>query len=188
MARYRVGGLRKEGPEGLLGDDLPVEQVSWDDAVGFCGRLSEKEGRRYRLPTEAEWEYACRAGLPTEAAPSTAKAGTTDPYAGAGKPEELGWYSENSGGGTHAVGKKMPNGWGLFDLRGNVWEWCEDGYGEYGAGGEAIDPKGLTREYLRVVRGGAWLYGRLSCRSASRDWALQSTRVNGIGFRAALDP
>ena len=117
------------------GDDYPATYVSWNDAVEFCRKLSEKEGLEYRLPTEAEWEYACRAG-------------TTTAYSFGDDASELGeyaWYRENAWDAgqkyAHTVGQKKPNPWGLYDMHGNVWEWCEDRYGVYHAGA-ATDPTG----------------------------------------------
>jgi formylglycine-generating enzyme required for sulfatase activity len=100
---------------------LPVERVSWNDAVEFCRKLSDEEGVEYRLPTEAEWEYACRAG-------------TTTAYSFGNDVAQLGeyaWYADNSENTSHAVGEKKPNAWGLYDMHGNVWEWCQDWFGPY---------------------------------------------------------
>jgi formylglycine-generating enzyme required for sulfatase activity len=126
------------------GPDAPVEMVSWNDCQAFC----EKAGGGLRLPTEAEWEYACRAGT---------QGGLPD------NPDELGWSIENSGGTTHPVGLKKPNAWGLYDMQGNVWEWCQDWFGRYEGSGEAVTdptgPKGPAKpnpETRHVVRGGAW--------------------------------
>jgi len=134
--------------------------VAWDDAVEFCRRLSElpaekRAGRKYRLPTEAEWEYACRAG-------------STDAY-GASIPEDVGWYSSNSEGRTHPVGQKKPNAWGLYDMHGNILEWCSDVYADYPPR-DAVDPKGPEGDEnsKRVVRSGSWYEGRQTSRSANR--------------------
>jgi formylglycine-generating enzyme required for sulfatase activity len=106
-------------PSSHLGDDFPVDTVSWNDAVAFCEKLSAKEGKHYRLPTEAEWEYACRAGTQTT-------------YGGTNNLDEMGWYAENSAfHGTrqsHPVAQKKPNAWGLYDMHGNIWQWTADGY------------------------------------------------------------
>jgi formylglycine-generating enzyme required for sulfatase activity len=121
--------------------DLPVENVSWDDAVEFCKKLSDlpeekKAGREYRLPTEAEWEYACRAGSKTAYAFDDEE----------GLLPEYGWFSRNSSRRTHTVGLLEPNAWGLYDMHGNVWEWCSDRYGDYpkGAVSDPSGPKGLV--------------------------------------------
>jgi formylglycine-generating enzyme required for sulfatase activity len=160
-------------PSKFIGDDLPVEQVSWESAQEFCGRLSQRTGQTYRLPTEAEWEYACRAG-------------TTGAYAGT--LEEMAWYGGNSGGKTHVVGQKQPNAWGLYDMHENVWEWCQDWFdGDYYSQSPAIDPQGpgLSSNLSRVRRGGGWLAfaGEDDCRSASRNNFGPCYHNSSIGFR-----
>jgi formylglycine-generating enzyme required for sulfatase activity len=122
------------------GDDVPVTSVSWTEAQEFCQKLSLKEGGPYRLPTEAEWEYACRAG------------------GGAVEADLAGvaWYADNSGEATHAAGGKKANAWGLHDLLGNVAEWTQDAYGPYPRVAEEMDPKGPGTGKARVVRGGSW--------------------------------
>jgi len=162
--------------------DLPVEQVSWDDAVEFCKKLSElpeekKAGRVYRLPTEAQWEYACRAGSKTAYSFDDEE----------GLLPEHGWFKRNSSNRTHTVGLLEPNAWGLYDMHGNVWEWCSDWYGDYPKGALS-DPTGPKEGSLRVVRGGGWLFGAASCRSAIRSRNDPSYRYSGIGFRVALSP
>jgi formylglycine-generating enzyme required for sulfatase activity len=149
-------------------EDHPVEMVSWDEARAFLQRLNDRGGALvYRLPTEAEWEYACRgvaAGSP------------------AGSLETLGWFGTNAGGSSHAVGLKQANAWGLQDLHGNVWEWCEDRFGAY-AQGPQVDPAGATTGTERVLRGGAWNSPALDCRSAYRRKSSPDTRSGFIGFR-----
>ncbi len=162
------------------GESLPVETVSWNDAVAFCKRLSEvaKEratGRTYRLPTEAEWEYACRAG-------STSKYSFGDSEAELGKHA---WYKQNSDMKTHPVGKKQPNVWGLYDMHGNVFEWCQDGDGGYEAG-PASDPSGPDSATRRVLRGGSGEDGGWFCRSAFRFGSVPGDRKPCDGFRVAL--
>jgi formylglycine-generating enzyme required for sulfatase activity len=121
------------------GPDAPVEMVSWDDCQAFC----EKAGGGLRLPTEAEWEYACRAG--------------TKGLRAGDDVDELGWCVENSDGTTHPVGMKKPNAWGLHDMHGNVWEWCQDWFDTYDKADERTDPKGPAKETGdRVIRGGGW--------------------------------
>ncbi|MCU0918535.1 MAG: bifunctional serine/threonine-protein kinase/formylglycine-generating enzyme family protein [Planctomycetes bacterium] len=161
-------------PSGFQGDDLPVETVSWEEAVEFCRKLSVKEGVAYRLPTEAEWEYACRAG-------TTGRYGFGDSDSSLG---EYAWYESNSGNQTHAVGQKRPNAWGLHDMHGNVWEWCQDWYGEY-ASGSVPDPLGPASGGDRVSRGGSWLNGARDCRSAFRAWDTPDDRGSYLGFRLA---
>jgi formylglycine-generating enzyme required for sulfatase activity len=160
--------------------DLPVENVSLDDAVEFCKKLSElpeekKAGRVYRLPTESEWEYACRAGSKTIYSFDDEE----------GLLPEYGWFKRNSSQRTHTVGLLEPNAWGLYDMHGNVWEWCSDWYGEYPKGAVS-DPTGPTMGTDRVNRGGCWLYLAANCRSASRNWAKSSYQDGLLGFRVAL--
>jgi formylglycine-generating enzyme required for sulfatase activity len=154
------------------GDNLPVEDCSWKDAVAFCARLSKKEGKTYRLPTEAEWEYACRAGA-------------TGRFGGA-RLDDLAWYDDNSDGRTHPVAAKKPNAWGLCDMHGNVAEWCADYYGPYPAGG-AADPAGPQAGKARVVRGGSWASFERGCRSASRSSTPAAYQLKFLGFRVVME-
>jgi formylglycine-generating enzyme required for sulfatase activity len=161
---------------------LPVENVSWDDAVEFCKKLSDlpeekKAGREYRLPTEAEWEYACRAGSKT--------AYSFDDEEGL-LPEYC-WFKRNSSRRTHTVGLLEPNAWGLYDMHGNVWEWCSDWYGDYPKGAVS-DPTGPKEGSRRVRRGGCWGYEAAGCRSAFRSRFHPSFRSSSLGFRLALSP
>ena len=158
----------------------PVEQVSWSDAVEFCQRLSalpeeKKAGRVYRLPTEAEWEYACRAGSQTAYSFGSDEKSLVN----------FGWYDSNSKGITHAVGLKKANAWGLYDMHGNVFEWCADWYGVYPKG-SATDPRGPEDGSDRVFRGGCWLNVAVNCRSAFRYGLVPSIRSFNLGFRVAL--
>jgi len=163
-------------PSNFKGDDnLPVETVTWDDAVDFCKKLSEKEGLKYRLPTEAEWEYACRAGTTTEY-------NTGD---GEDALKEGGWYSGNSDQKTHPVGQKKPNAWGLYDMHGNVWQWCSDWYGDY-PGADASDPQGVDNGSARVLRGGCWFNNPDCCRAAFRYWLHPDDRFIYNGFRVVV--
>jgi formylglycine-generating enzyme required for sulfatase activity len=153
------------------GGNCPVEQVSWDDAQNFINKLNESnDGFRYRLPTEAEWEYACRAG-------------TTGDYAGI--LSEMAWYGKNSGSKTHAVGGKQPNAWGLADMHGNVWEWCQDWYHEtyYGAPTDGSAWLSGGEQEYRVLRGGSWGNYAEGLRSAVRDYGAPDSRVSFNGFR-----
>jgi formylglycine-generating enzyme required for sulfatase activity len=162
-------------PSRFKGTDRPVERLDWVRAARYCNARSLKEGLKpcydpqtlecdfsasgYRLPTEAEWEYACRAGM-------------TGAYSFAGGPAALGehaWSSQNAGGSTHPAGQKRPNPWGLYDIHGNVAEWCNDYYSPTAyASAEANDPRGPTSGDYRVVRGGSWKSGADVCRSAAR--------------------
>ena len=164
-------------PSNFKGPQNPVEKVSWDDAVEFCRKLSElpaekKAGYVYRLPTEAEREYACRAGTTT-----TYSFGDSDSELG-----EYAWYDKNSGKTTHPVGGKKPNAWGLYDMHGNVWELCQDWYGKYPSG-STTDPTGAASSSGRVYRGGGWLSLSDYCRSAIRYGLAPARRVNRLGFR-----
>jgi formylglycine-generating enzyme required for sulfatase activity len=161
----------------------PVEQVSWDDAQEFCKKLNQLiVGKDFRLPTEAEWEYACRAGTQTRY------------YFGddAAKLGDYGWYDENSDSKTHAVGQKKPNDWGLYDMSGNVWEWCEDPYHDsYANKPENIKNNGNTiwsssDTSSRLLRGGSWLYDSRNCCSAIRYGYNADVRNINIGFRLAV--
>jgi len=160
----------------------PVEQVSWEDAVEFCKKLSDlpeekKAGRVYRLPTEAEWEYACRAGSKTS-------------YSFGSNSKSLGdyaWFVDNSGEHTHPVGEKKANAWGLYDMHGNAWEWCSDWHGAYPKGAVS-DPSGPNGGKSRVIRGGGWDLGAAVCRSAFRLRYTPSFRNIYLGFRVALSP
>jgi formylglycine-generating enzyme required for sulfatase activity len=162
------------------GRDAPVETVSWDEAMQFCRKLTERErqagrlpeGYEYTLPTEAQWEYACRAG-------------TTGDYAG--NLAAMAWYSQNCGDTTHAVGQKQANAWGLYDMHGNVWEWCRDWYGSY-PGGSGADPTGPSSGAARVFRGGSWDVVADYCRSAFRLPSGPGGRSPAMGFRLALAP
>jgi formylglycine-generating enzyme required for sulfatase activity len=154
---------------------LPVEQVSWYEAWEFIRRLNSLTGKQYRLPTEAEWEYAARSG------------GKMETYAGGENLEDLGWYGENSEKKTHPVKQKDPNGLWLYDMSGNVWEWVEDDwhkdYEDRPKDGSAWvnDP----RAAYRVIRGGGWGFDARDCRSAARYGLAPDNRGGGIGFRLA---
>ena len=160
--------------------DLPVENVSWDDAVEFCKKLSDlpeekKAGRVYRLPTEAQWENACRAGSKTAYLFDDEE----------GLLPEYGWFNRNSSNRTHTVGLLEPNAWGLYDMHGNVWEWCSDWYGEYPKGA-VRNPTGPKVGSDRVYRGGCWDFEAANCRSAFRNWNYPSLRLDYYGLRVAL--
>jgi sulfatase modifying factor 1 len=160
-------------PSLFLGDPLrPVETVSWDDCQGFLGKVvGSSPGAQARLPTEAEWEYACRAG-------------TTALYNGSSL-DALGWYYGNSGNTTHPVKQKTPNAWGLFDMHGNVWQWCSDRYGDYPSG-TLTDPAGPASGPNRVRRGGSWDNVPAVCRSANRDGRAPGYSGSYLGFRLCI--
>ena len=163
------------------GKDAPVERVSWNDAMEFCRKLTERErasGRlqdrySYTLPTEAQWEYACRAGS------ESAYSGDVDAMA---------WHASVSGGQTHPVGQKRPNAWGLCDMHGNVWEWCFDWYVDHLTGGAITDPTGPDSGINRVLHGGSWDSLPQDCRSAYRGRDLPDDHDSRVGFRLALGP
>ena len=157
--------------------NYPIVWVSWKNCVAFCQWTSEATGARVQLPTEAQWEYACRAG-------STTEYGFGDSESKLG---DYAWYDENSGDETHPVGEKKPNEWGLYDLHGNVWEWCADWFDEdYYASSPTDDPTGPASGSYRVLRGGSWLNGGRSCRSADRDGGGPDYVDYSVGCRVAL--
>jgi formylglycine-generating enzyme required for sulfatase activity len=164
-----------DDPSNFKGDDLPVESVSWHDCQAFCAKLRQRDGKPYRLPSEAEWEYACRAGT------------TTDYYTGDGEDalKRAGWYLGNSDGKTRPIGKLEPNRWGLYDMHGNVWQRCQDWYGPYPSG-DVVDQIGPEKGESRVVRGGSWQKFPQSCRAARRFWFAPGSRYNDIGCRACF--
>ena len=201
QAQYKA--VMGSNPSYFKGDNNPVEAVSWHDAGAYCITLTEQEkaagvlpgGYEYRLPTEAEWEYACRARTTTRFS-----YGDDLDYSQLG---EYAWYDSNSGGTTHPVGQKKPNGWGLYDMHGNVWEWCQDwwgsglalaqarlGRGRY-PGGSVIDPQGPATGSSRVGRGGSWYWIGRSCRSADRGndgYGPGGRSSHSLGFRPVLAP
>jgi formylglycine-generating enzyme required for sulfatase activity len=167
--------VMRENPSDFSGEDLPVETVSRYDVQGWLEKMNEKtplpSGWKWDLPTEAQWEYACRAGT------GRAFAGDSD---------EMAWYDENSGR-TNPVGTKKANAWGLHDMHGNVWEWCSGWYGDYSSASSS-DPTGATAGGKRVARGGSWVSFAQYCRSAYRGRCASVTRSDDLGFRPALVP
>ena len=165
-------------PEGMTqADNHPVACVSWNEAVAFAKWLSERNDGEmvFRLPTEAEWEYACRSG------------GKDQRYCGGDDIGSVAWYSVNSGSTTHSVGTKAANGLELHDMSGNVWEWCQDWYGAYSEDAKA-NPPGPSGDSLRVLRGGSWNLDAWYCRSTYRHWNSPGLRLAYIGFRLVLPP
>lgn len=165
-----------ENPSHFKGSSLPVDNVSWEDCQRFLVELRKKAGRRFALPTEAQWEYACRAG-------------TTTAYSFGDDEKNLAehaWYAGNSELKTHPVGEKKPNPWGLYDIHGNVFEWCADWYSEAYHSGDATDPSGAPKGERRIVRGGAWLYVSDNLRSSDRGFSPADYRINEYGLRCVM--
>ena len=161
------------------GPDCPVENVSWEDVQKFIRRLNAAVGEeRYRLPTEAEWEYAARAGTSED----TYAGNLTDPYGRDPVLEGIAWYRRNSGGRTQPVGQKAPNAWGLYDMLGNVNEWVQDWYGDY-PGGVVTDPRGPESGSVRVMRGGSWHFHSRCCRVTERYGSPPGHGGGSVGFR-----
>lgn len=148
-----------DNPSEMQGDDLPVEQVNWNECQAFIGKLNELTGKHYRLPTEAEWEYACKGG----------KYSKGYKYSGSNDLDAVAWYDENSDGKSHPVGLKLPNELGLYDMSGNVWEWCQD-----------------MHEYTGMCRGGSWIHNARNCDPSLPNETPQSFKINSLGLRLAL--
>ena len=159
------------------GDDYPVENVSWDDAQAFIKRLNEILGGGYRLPTEAEWEYACRSG------------GKAERYCGGNDLDDLSRFEGNSSASSQRVGTRFPNGLGIYDMSGNLWEWVEDWYGKnYYQTSPKFNPKGQTIGFYKVSRGGSWDYGQWFSRSSARLSSWPDGIYFGLGLRLARTP
>ena len=162
-------------PSKFKGAKRPVEQVSWTDCQEFLRKLNLLTGKRFRLPTEAEWEYAARGG----------NRSIGYKYAGSDNLGNVAWYTDNSGNETHPVGQKSPNELGLYDMSGNVWEWCQDWKGDYSSSSQT-NPTGPAGGSRRVYRGGSWnRYARI-CRSSIRSSSSPSDRFGNLGLRLAL--
>ena len=162
-------------PSDFKGKNLPVENVSWNDCLTFITRLNSLTGRKFRLPTEAEWEYAARGGNRSRGYK----------YSGSNKLSDVAWFDDNSGSETHPVGSKSPNELGLYDISGNVWEWCSDWYGTYSSSSQ-MNPTGPSSGSNRVVRGGSWFNDAGNCRSSYRGYGAPHGVYSGLGLRLAL--
>lgn len=160
-----------------VGDNYPMYYVRWTEAQEFVTRLNTATGKKYALPTEAQWEFAARGGNKNR--------GYT--YAGSNSLDGVAWYSSNSGSTTHTVGTKLPNELGIYDMSGNVWEWCGDWYGIYSAA-QQTDPTGPSAGLYRVCRGGDWRNNAHYCRSAFRYYDHPGYFSNNLGFRLVLIP
>lgn len=163
-------------PSNWIGDDLPVEQVSWEDVHEFIKKLNQETGRTFRLPTEAEWEYAARGG----------KKSKGYKYSGSDNIDEVAWYDANSGGKAHSVKEKNANELGLYDMSGNVWEWCNDWFGDY-ISSTQVNPIGPSMGSLRVCRGGGRNSFASFCRVSNRISNKPSFRDKGLGFRLVMN-
>ena len=164
-------------PSNFRGAQNPVESVSWNDCQNFIKKLNSLTGRTFRLPTEAEWEYAARGGNQS----SHCK------YSGSGNIGNVAWYYDNSGSSTHAVGTRTANELGIYDMSGNVWEWCSDWYGFYSAGAQT-NPQGPSSDSCRVLRGGSWGNDARGCRVSNRNLSGPGNSLNGNGLRLVLVP
>lgn len=178
VTQEQYAAVTGKEPSRFKGPRNPVEEVSWVDVQEFCRKASQTTGHIVRLPTEAEWEYSCRAG-------STTKYSCGDSVS---KLDGVAWYDANSNEKTHPVGEKKPNAWGLYDIHGNVWEWCEDDWhrdynGAPADGGPwTSDPRGK----MRVLRGGSWDANFNGCRCACRDDSTPRMSMHIFGFRVVV--
>jgi formylglycine-generating enzyme required for sulfatase activity len=161
-----------------VGPTYPMYYVSWEEAMEFCRLLSQKTGKTYTLPTEAQWEYAARGGKNPD--------GTK--YSGSNMIDVVGWYSDNSGSSTHPCGTKRANSLGIYDMLGNVWEWCKDWYSSSYVSYDTNNPAGPSSGSNRVGRGGSWGASASSCRVANRGSYSPGDRNSYLGFRVVLLP
>ena len=163
-------------PSSFQGNNRPVENVSWEDCQKFIAKLNQMTGKKFRLPTEAEWEYAARGGSKSKGYK----------YAGSNNIGDVAWYYNNSNGETHNIGKKAANELGLYDMSGNVWEWCSDRSGNYSASAQT-DPTGSATGSDRMCRGGGKGSKAGDCRVAARNLAEPDLRIENLGLRLAMD-
>lgn len=165
-------------PSKFKGDNLPVEQVSWNDCQEFIRKLNSITGKNFRLPTEAEWEFAARGGNNSRGYK----------YSGSNDIGSVAWYDDNSGYETHPVGHKSPNELGLYDMSGNVWEWCQDWLGDYSSSFQTnpTGPTGPTPGFYRVYRGGCWFFSARGCRVSERFGNMPDYHFRDLGLRLVL--
>ena len=180
MGKYEVTqalwqAVMGNNPSNFKGDNLPVEQVSWDDCQEFISKLNLITGKTFRLPTEAEWEYAARGGNKSRGYQ----------YSGSNNLSDVAWYKDNSGEKTHAVGTKQPNELGIYDMSGNVLEWCQDWFGKYSSSSQ-VNPTGANRGSGRLFRGGHWIDIAWGCRSSFRFHFAPGYRFDILGLRLVL--
>ena len=176
VTQAQYDAVMDSNPSKFKGSSRPVDHVTWSEAVEFCRRLSQKEDRIYRLPTEAEWEYAARAGTATEY------------YWGEDFDGDYAWHWDNSGDQTHTVGQKLPNALGLYDVCGNVFEFCSDFFSESYYGNSPVkDPDGPAEGEFRVVRGGSWVNDPREMRMSSRGLIAPDYRHSYYGFRCVME-
>ena len=173
-----IGVMESKPPQYREGDDLPVENVSWNDAQAFIRALNAKTGRKWRLPTEAEWEFAARSGGQKQKYPGTSSEAELEEYA---------WLESNSGLKTHPVGTRKPNGLGIYDMAGNVWQWVQDRYDrDYYRQSPRQNPKGDPFGANRILKGGSVYQQASYLRVSYRDYQDPDMRANCVGFRLAL--
>ena len=164
-----------KNPSKFKGDNLPVERVGWDDCQEFISKLNDITGKTFRLPTEAEWEYAARGGNKSRGYQ----------YSGSNNLLDVAWFRDNSGSKTHGVGTKQANELGIYDMSGNVWEWCQDWYGTYSSSSR-VNPTGANSGSDRVFRGGSWFNYAWSCRSSCRRRNAPYDDDSFLGLRLVL--
>ena len=182
IGRYEVTqkewqAVMGDNPSKFYGDNLPVDYVSWNDCQDFINKLNQLTGLKFRLPTEAEWEFAARGG----------KQSKGYKYSGSDNAKNIAWYEKNSGSKPHQVGTKEPNELGIYDMSGNVGEWCGDWYGRYSSSAQT-NPTGPSSGSYRVLRGGSWYYSARYCRVSYRSYGNPSRRCDDRGFRVVLVP
>ena len=168
-----------KNPSKVIGDSLPVTRVCWNDAITFIGKLNQLTGKKYRLPTEAEWEFAARGGNLSK----------HYKFSGSNTLEDVAWCNKNSGNKPHTVGTRQPNELGIYDMSGNVYEWCSDGFDmyEWNSTETIVNPQGYNLSETKVYRGGCMTSYWDVCRVSARAQSIPSYQFNYVGFRLAMD-